>query len=110
MKRVKLTRKSTVGMSMPAIVCEQVLDLSKSMHAQTGLERLVTPQVIDEEEDAAPNSRAAIGSTLRSLNAEMLEQINELAKTATALLAADTQRRTAIGNAGTPPPLIPPPV
>lgn len=84
--------------SLASLVCDRVAELSRLCKAFAALERLVSPEYLDEEQAHVPASREQLGELLYSLNADFHRRMEALAD-AMVVLLAQAQMNAAIDRA-----------
>ncbi len=75
------------SISLEERLCDNIAEVSDVYLAYRALERLVSPEYLDEEHENVPVSRAQLGALLHALNAEMQRRIDALERTVSALHA-----------------------
>lgn len=64
---------------------DQVTYLTMTVQAYLALEKLITPEHLEDANESVTPSRAELGALLRSVNMELQRQVHQLADTTTVL-------------------------
>ena len=83
---VTATEATTQSISSTGRACDQMAELSTVLQAYLALERLISPEYVDEARASVPASRAGLGALLHILNDAMQRRIDAIADTTTVLL------------------------